>query len=111
MSYYNTTNATNPNLATYHNKASTQDSQIAKIFEGNRERAFGASTVWQMFNEGKHFKAQAPITSIRRSLNTLEKEGIVEKTGNKQTGAFGRLENLYRLKVKVVAGKQAVINF
>lgn len=88
MSYYNTTQESGKELKTYREKAKTQDQRVLQLF--NKGSKLSASLLHPAFN--------CPITSIRRSLNTLEKEGKIEKTGIKITGSYGRKENLYRLR-------------
>ena len=88
--YYNTTNETNPQLTMFHLKASTQDKHIIEMAQ--KMRVFSASKIFNSYPK------QIPITSVRRSLNTLMNEGLIEKTGNKVMGLFSRKEFEYKIK-------------
>jgi len=92
MSYYNTTNVKGADLKVYRKKAQTQDERINEYFRPDRK--LSASLVVRLFDK-------TPITSIRRSLNSLENKGIIEKTGLQINGCYGRKENLYRLVKKL----------
>ena len=73
-------------------------SQEARILEFFREYvpawgAVGASVIWQ------HISSEfEPVTSIRRALNSLAKQGKVEKTDGLRVGYYGANEHLWRLK-------------
>ena len=90
MSYYNTTNEVNPQLKMFHLKASSQDKHIIEMAQ--KLKVFSASKI---FNQ---YPKKIPITSVRRSLNTLMNEGLIEKTGNYVMGIYSRKEFEYRIK-------------
>lgn len=56
---------------------------------------FGASVLWQIL--GYH-ASEEPLTSFRRALNSLAKQGKVEKMAEKRVGYYGANEHLWRLK-------------
>tara|TARA_R110002020_G_scaffold346272_1_gene560129 strand:- start:111 stop:422 length:312 start_codon:yes stop_codon:yes gene_type:complete len=90
--YYDTTKS--DERLTYENKALRQDMRIELFFKQRPEASVGASEVWQaVFNRLEH----VPITSVRRSLNTLAAQGVVVKTSEKIDGAYGRPEYGWRL--------------
>lgn len=89
-SYFNTTEITDPvqtDLFEEINK--TQNQMIMdvarqlKIFSASRINSFMPKSIL--------------MTSIRRGLNTLERDGIIEKTGTRCEGSFGRSENQYKI--------------
>ena len=88
--YYNTTNEQGKTLETYLHKSSSQDEKIKALFKDGKHK-LGASMILPMFN--------CPITSIRRSLNTLMNDGYIEKLDYKLIGLYGRKESVYQ-KVK-----------
>ncbi len=88
MAYYNTTGQTGKTLKANVQKAKTQDQEVYDIMNGTFKRKMSASgIVGQM---------TCPITSVRRSLNTLMKNGDIKVVGQVQ-GMYGRQENLYQI--------------
>lgn len=87
MSYYNTTGMSGQQLKQATKQSKTQDDVILDLLTKNRHNNWGASTISRCVNY--------PLTSIRRSLNTLENDKKIKKTGFQKIGAYGRPENLY----------------
>jgi predicted ArsR family transcriptional regulator len=87
MTYYNTTNETNPDLKQYRETAEKQDEVILDFFKQHKELT--ASDIER--------RSTIFITSIRRSINTLVNDGLLEMTGEKRKSPRGRPENVYRL--------------
>lgn len=94
MTYYNTTQETGQDLREFQQKAQTQDSTIATFFELNPGQMF---TPWEI--QSLAFTPPAPpITSVRRSMNTLTRAGLIEKTRHlKEVGEYGRRSFAWRL--------------
>lgn len=91
--YYNTTNEQGDALLENKRTANLQDTKIFRLFRTTPRSKRGASDVHQiLFGNG------TPITSVRRSLNTLAADGKIEKLDEKQIGPYGRPEHLWRLK-------------
>jgi len=88
--FYNTTNETGDKLKEYREKASQQDREVLDLFINNSGKAWNSHEVEKRL--GKYSRS-----SIVRSINTLENEGLIEKTANKVIGNFGRLVHTYRL--------------
>ena len=88
--FYNTTNIKGEELKVSKEKAIKQDVLIFNQLPQNTE--FSA---WTIFNFAK-LPINTPITSVRRSLNSLEAQGKIEKFG-KRKGALGKTENTYKL--------------
>lgn len=96
MPHYNTTNLTGKALTKKVWSEKSQTYIIKAFFEASPQAWYTPSQVWiELFDIKK-----VPITSIRRSMSDLTKEGILEKTDQKQTGYFGDLEHLWTLKNK-----------
>ena len=86
MGFYNTTNEQGHYLKTVKNDTEIQDKRIYSVFiaYGGEHSMFSAWAIQEMIGNS------VPITSIRRSLNTLTKEGMLEKTKIKVKGPYGR---------------------
>lgn len=92
--YHNTTKESGTQLALYEDLTVQQDQKVLAIIQNLHAEGKKISAS-KIFNE---IVSNVPITSIRRSLNTLEyKLGKVVKTGNKIKGLYGRKENTYTL--------------
>ena len=87
--FYNTTSETGKKLEEYRRKASKQDYEILTLFTRNGEEYTSHDVEDQL--------KKYPRSSIVRSMNTLEREGIIYKTANKVMGKYGRLVHTYRL--------------
>lgn len=83
--YHNTTEETQVDL--FQDKTVKQDGLVLKAF-ANSEKPLGASDI----NIG------APITSVRRSINTLFREGLINRVG-KKLGRYNRPEYTYEAGV------------
>lgn len=86
--YYNTTKE--KEIKEFEKKTRTQDDNILRLLEFS-ELALGASDLYNLFYN-------TPITSIRRSLNTLMKKGLVNRV-DKKIGMYGRKEYTYEANV------------
>lgn len=86
MSYYNTTQERGNDLKDYQNKARTQD-QIIKGMIAKLKKPFSFKDIYNSYPIHN-----TPITSIRRSLDTLKKQGYIQETGLQVMGVFSRKE-------------------
>ena len=91
-SYFNTTKLRGDLLQKYVDRASDQDTVIMEFFMRYPESEFTPCYLW---SEG--ILRLSPITSVRRSINTLTKAGILEKLDHKVTGIYGRPVHVWRL--------------
>ena len=91
--YYNTTNEKGEKLAEYKEKAMTQDEIILDWFSYTSKRQQGLTPS----NVQRYALSNAPLTSVRRSMNTLTKQGKLMKTDVKREGIYGRLEHVWKL--------------
>ena len=94
MTYFNTTHETDNQVDLFSKINSGQDQRVLEIVK--EMGAFSASRVWQKYIH-VYFKQSTPITSIRRSINTLKKCGYIQETGNRVKGLYGRNELEYKL--------------
>lgn len=86
--FYNTTKETGKDLEVCVKKAKTQDEIIYNLFyEGSKLSPSQIDTI---------LEHRYPITSIRRSLNTLAKRGMLTRLDVKMLGKYGRKEGLYQ---------------
>jgi hypothetical protein len=94
MTYYNTTNESGDFLKRNRIASETQDAKILEMFKSNADLVHSAENM-QVLAGINGFNW--PLTSVRRSLNTLMKEGFIEQAGQ-QIGSYGRKIFTYKLK-------------
>ena len=82
--YYNTTQETE--IKEYLESNMKQDDKIALLFELS-SKPMGASDLFKIMKN-------TPITSIRRSINTLMNNDVIVEDG-RQWGMYGRKEYTY----------------
>ena len=96
MSYFNTTNESGTTLNNNVAKAKSQEEEIIDFFKYvNSFNEFNSTpSELQMLN----LKLKIyPITSIRRALTNLTKQGKLIKTDEKRIGMYGRSEYVWKL--------------
>lgn len=96
MSYFNTTNESGTTLNNNVAKAKSQEEEIFDFFKYvNSFNEFNSTpSELQMLN----LKLKIyPITSIRRALTNLTKQGKLIKTNEKRIGMYGRSEYVWKL--------------
>ena len=91
MSYYNTTRETGRDLKEAEERTSSQDREVLKHFKVNYIST--PSQVWQEMNN-------ILLTSVRRSISNLTKEGFLTKTLMKKVGYYGRKEYVWQYNGK-----------
>ena len=91
MTYYNTNNELAENRKVSEKKTMKQDDIILSFFK--ETKTFTPSKIWQQF------PTKAPLTSVRRSINTLKSNGKIIETGNKTMGIYGKVEREYKLNL------------
>ena len=90
--YYNTNKETGEVLLASKEDAESQEAVILVIFK-NYERATAEDI-------HKHFSDKTPITSIRRAITNLTKEGLLYKTDGFDTGMYGKKIHYYAKRAK-----------
>ena len=83
--YYNTTNEKDIELETARDTAKKQDSRVFAVFA-----AHGKAAMLSPWIVKEEMNTDAPITSIRRSINTLTNKGQLTKTTVRIMGPYGR---------------------
>lgn len=101
MTYFNTTNESGATLKNNVAKAKSQEEEILNVFIFDYTiynktildtfLGFTASNLYEMSDK------KYPITSIRRALTNLTKQGKLIKTDEKRIGMYGRSEYVWKL--------------
>ena len=92
--FFNTTNEKD-NLPEYISKAKTQNDRVMDILKDYGSHA----TPFEVLAFYKKRFTDVPITSIRRALTTLTKEGKLEMVDVKKQGIYGRSNLQWRIKI------------
>ena len=93
-SYYNTIQATHPELNRYENKAKGQQAKILAEFK-TFPWPTSPSQIWK-----RVFQERCLLTSVRRSMTTLCNNGDLVKTDKQIKGPHGAPEFLWDLAPK-----------
>lgn len=91
MVYYNTTNLKGDELKTSQKKTASQEQKVLKIFN-KYQIPLSPTEVYRNFTS-----PNAPLTSIRRALSNLTRDGQLEKTSKKKLGMYGKYEHCWKL--------------
>ena len=91
--FFNTIKEHGKDLEASKEKARTQNQTLLDKLPINQE--FSA---WTIFNQNM-LGVHTPITSIRRALNTLEKENKIERVGQR-IGNLNKKEFTYKLNLE-----------
>lgn len=90
MNYFNTTKEAPEQVRMFSKENQAQDNIIVGIFQ-KAKRPLSGSDVFKLYPGNIH------ITSVRRAINVLCKEGLLEFTGNKKKSIYGRNEMIWQL--------------
>jgi hypothetical protein len=102
--YYNTTNESGAQLKESHEKAHTQDEHVAALYETWGAAGLTPSMAWKkLIGTGKIDK-HTPLTSIRRSITSLTKKGVLYLTTRKENGHYGKREGVWEFSKKLKGG-------
>ena len=93
MTYFNTTHEPENQVKIYTKINNGQDKRILEIIQ-TLNKPFSASIIWQKYIH-MYYEKPTPITSVRRSINTLKNAGKICETGNLVQGMYGRSELEY----------------
>jgi len=91
MTFFNTTKETGELLELSHEKAKTQEESIYVFFLLCNEPLSPSMVLNQL-------QLNCPITSVRRAMSNLTTQGRLEKTGQMVKGAYGKNENLWKIR-------------
>jgi len=86
--YFNTTHEKDPEE--YRNQTISQDKFLLNVLKVYAPQSFTA------FDLLPYFAPHTPVTSIRRSITCLHKQGLIVRRG-KRTGMFGRENYTYSI--------------
>ena len=88
QTYYNTTSLTGSDLKQAIYQASKQDEAIKMLYDLGK--SYSPSQIREYcLRAGRDW----PLTSCRRSITNLTKQGVLRMTGEQVMGSYGRLEN------------------
>ena len=91
--YYNTNEESGETLQNSRVRSETQGGIIHKYFRDNPNAELTP------FEIKATLGMRAPITSIRRAITDLTKEGKLEKTSTLKSGSYGKKCHCWKLKV------------
>tara|TARA_S200002703_G_C3702844_1_gene215870 strand:- start:218 stop:502 length:285 start_codon:yes stop_codon:yes gene_type:complete len=83
--YYNTTNLNGDNLKQEVSNTRTQEEKILRFYTHYNEIPIAPDFVWEEL-----FKKRIPITSVRRGITNLTKQGKLIKTEETGIGFYGK---------------------
>jgi hypothetical protein len=94
MTYFNTVNETGVDLFNYVKETRHQDELVLKCFQDDCMHS--PSDVHEYLIAAHYITPSVPLTSIRRSITTLTRKGLLYKTGGRNRGPYGRAEYYWR---------------
>lgn len=98
VSYFNTTGLSGRDLSDAKGNARKQDVLVLTIFRGQAQ-ALTPSEVWR---QGAENGSDWLLTSVRRSITTLTKEGLLVKQEGTRQSPYGSREHVWKLKEREV---------
>lgn len=93
MTYFNTTHLTGFALKESRRKANTQEDRILTFFEKNFDKAFSPEDI-----QTYCMMANRPLTSVRRAISNLTKDGYLRKTSHMKIGNYGKPVHTWQFK-------------
>lgn len=102
-SYHNTTESSGPVLDKYETKAKSQEEILFEYFMGPYRRRGVRILMTPSAALLRVFDDRVPITSVRRALSNLTRDGKLQKAGQAM-GRYGRPEYYWTLP----AGQQSL---
>ena len=96
--YYNTTNQGGKQLKLNWDKAINQKQKVLGVFQLTPTAHYCPDDVLMALKELNKKDNNAPITSIRRAISDLTKDGYLVKTDRKVMGNWGRLTYTWKLR-------------
>ena len=96
MSYYNTTSLEGSDLKHTWAKTATQDEVVLAVFVTNKTVVFTPHEIQSILRDD--YERLYPITSVRRSINTLTEREALIKTTTKRKGPWGASNYCWKYK-------------
>ena len=87
--YYNTTHLAGADLKQEHQRANRQEQDVLTLYR--RYKRLPPSRAWAMLGGDRY----APLTSIRRAINSLTEAGELQKLTETVAGYFGKPEHVW----------------
>lgn len=97
MTYFKTTNLTHDELQERIHTADTQENIIQDYFNKHPHGKFTASDLERRLKTENRIGPGTPITSIRRAMTNLKKDGRINKLDEFKKGPYGMNEHFYQL--------------
>ena len=100
MAYYNTNNETGEELQASREQSSKQKTEVLAVFQTYRTTPLTPDEVHKFIRENSEIPDSVlwPITSIRRAISDLTKEGELFKTNKKKMGSYGKRVHCWVVK-------------
>ena len=93
MPFFNTIDEVGNALAESNKKTNRQEDLIYSLFIWIKQPLSPSMVLTQLGLAGKNY----PITSVRRAMTNLSKEGKLKKTNDYTEGQYGKREHLWKL--------------
>lgn len=99
MNYHNTNNLSGVDLQDAEEKTLNQEEKVQAFFNLHPLRKFLPSDVEHWLKQKGKIPHSTPITSIRRAMSNLKKDGRLDKLPDTAIGAYGcgAYEHYYQL--------------
>lgn len=94
VAFWNTTSLHGEDLDTAKTNARRQDVLVLSILRG----CAGAMTPSEVWRAAREAGSDLLLTSVRRSMHTLTRDGLLAHLDDKRMGPFGRPEGLWRTR-------------
>ena len=91
--FYNTINLYGSDLFRANDKARKQEDVVLELFKSSK-----GLTPFEVDEKLRQMGRIYPITSIRRSITNLTKEGKLVKTAIKRVGDYGQMNYVWEIK-------------
>ncbi|WP_394991106.1 hypothetical protein [Emticicia sp.] len=95
--YFNTTNLEGKELQESIRRTLTQDANILQFFRANPTAKLTKYEVLDNLLKANMIHNLTPETSIGRALNTLMRNGYIEKLKEYRVGKYGKRNHLWKL--------------
>jgi len=105
--FFNTIKAQGESLIQSEKKTQSQDELVMWLFRAFNNNGFTPSKVWSNLIDLRKIDRNTPLTSIRRSISTLTKEGLLQATDKQVKGYFGKPEHVWQIRKVEIENAQA----
>jgi hypothetical protein len=106
MTFFNTIDETGNSLTDSKEKNRKQEDLIYSLFIWIKQPLSPSMVLTQLGLAGKNY----PITSVRRAMTNLSKEGKLKKTNDYTEGQYGKREHLWELATEPIEKQQCLFN-